>query len=64
MSWLPGADLPAPDGALRYLGPFAKTAQRMAMRRHVRRVEAILEGATHLYPVDVDLPRTGSPPRA
>lgn len=61
---LPEADLPAPRGALRHFGPLAKLLQKTAMRRHVRRVEEILEGATHIYPVEVDLPGAGSTPRA
>ena len=61
---LPEADLPAPGGALRFLGPLGKPARKLAMRRHVRRVEEILAGATHLYPVDAGLPKTGRPPRA
>jgi len=61
---LPEADLPAPRGALRHFGPFAKLFQKKAMQRHVRRVEEILDGATHIYPVEVDLRGAGRTPRA
>ena len=55
---IPEAELPVPRGALRHLGSVGKEIQRKAMQRHVRRVEEILAEATHLYPVEVDLPKT------
>jgi hypothetical protein len=61
-SRLPEAELP-PRGALALLGPLARRAQRFAMRRHVRRIEAILEDVPHIYPVEAGLPGNGRPPR-
>ena len=60
---LPEAELPAPRGMLRHFGPFAKSLQKKAIARPVGRVEKILEGATHLYPVDVELPKAARPAR-